>query len=309
MSNTPSFTVADLIAMRDKSESKAFMEFNDAVTHNPDALFAFYEGQDNDYFFPRLQQYSGGRDVEPIKCSNKSRVKQVYQIVITKGEYAKYRKGFFLDKDYDLNQEPFLVDFFVTGSYSIENYYATESCMETTLKQMFNFHTGDPQLAAIMSDYQSMRQQYLDAILDFNSWYCAIRSKYGNAVKEINLDKDMPKGFVRCDFAAKQVVKNYTSADIAANFPSSANYPVTSQELSDAETYIRQDMLNNMRGKYCLSFTEKYLNYLIDLFRTDSAYAAHKRVVTIVYNNIMAMLTNYADTEQGLIDYIVKVDA
>ena len=55
--NQSSFTVADLIAMRDKSVSAAFMDFNHAVVCNPDALFVFYEGQDNDYYYVR--QYIG----------------------------------------------------------------------------------------------------------------------------------------------------------------------------------------------------------------------------------------------------------
>lgn len=302
------FTVANLIAERDKSVNAAFMDFNHAVNCNPDALFVFYEGLDNDYYYPRLQKYTE-RDIEPIKCKGKEKVIGVYKMLITKSEYDKYHKGFFIDKDFDLNIDPFLDDFYVTSGYSIENYYLTDSCMETCLKQMFNFHTGEALLTSIVSDYRNMRQCYFDAILLFNTWYCAVKRKYGNVKEDIHLDKELPKGFVRFDCATKVVQQQYTMAKIGSVFASASQYPVTPQEMSDAEAYIRTDMLKNLRGKHCLFFFERYIEYLIELFKSDATYEDNKRNITIQYNNIMAILSFCAETDTTLVDYIKKVAA
>lgn len=302
------FTATNFIAERDKSVNVAFMDFNHAVNCNPDALFVFYEGQDNDYYYPRLQQNTD-RDIEPIKCKGKEKVVGVYKMLITKSEYDKYHKGFFIDKDFDLNTDPILDDFYVTSGYSIENYYLTDSCMESCLKQMFNFHTGDPLLVFIMDGYRMMRQKYLDAILLFNTWYCAVKRKYGNVKKDIHLDDEMPKGYVRFDCTTKVVQQRYTMVEIGATFASASQYPVTPQEMSDAEAYIRTDMLKNLRGKYCLNFFEKYIEYLIELFKSDKTYAAYKRNINIQCNNIMAILSSYAETDTALVDYIKKVAA
>ena len=306
--NQSSFTVADLIAMRDKSVSAAFMDFNHAVVCNPDALFVFYEGQDNDYYYPRLQQYAG-RPIEPVKCNGKEKVISVYKILITKPEYDKYRKGFFVDKDFDLNTDPVISDFYVTSGYSIENFYMTDYCMEETLKQMFNFHTGDALLNSIVDNYRDMRQKYFDAILLFNTWYCAVKRKYGSVKEDIHLDKEMPKGFVKFDFSTKSVQQQYTMVEIGNMFASASQYPVTPEEMRDAETYIRTDMLKNLRGKYCLFFFERYIGYLIELFKTDSQYKSNKRNINIQYNNVMAILTLYAETDTSLINYVTKVAA
>ena len=306
--NIQAFTVADLIALRDKSVNAAFMDFNHAAVCNPDALFVFYEGQDSDYYYPRLQRFAG-RPVETVKCNGKEKVISVYKILVTKPEYDKYRKGFFIDKDFDLNTAPEMSNFYITSGYSIENFYMTDNCIEETLKQMFNFHTGDGLLLSIVADYKKMRQCYFDAILLFNTWYCAIKRKYGNVKEDIHLDKELPKGFVKIDCSNKAVMQQYSMAEIGAAFASASKYPVTPQDMSNAEAYIRTDMLKNLRGKYCLFFFERYVEYLIELFKSDAAYAANKRNINIQYNNIMAILSLYAETDTALVEYIKKVAA
>lgn len=306
MTEVPAFTVSNLIELRDKSANTAFMDFNHAVVNNPDALFVFYEGQDNDYYFPRLQSNTG-RSIEAIKCKGKSNVIKVGKILISKPEYKKYHKGFFVDKDFDLNTDPVLSEFYITSSYSIENFYVSDNCMELFLKQMLNFHTGEALLADVMADYRNLRQQYFDAILLFNTWYCAIKRKYGDSITGINLDKAMPKGFVKFDFKSSQVYQQYTMAEIYTEFPAAVNYPLTAQELSEAKTYISANMLKNLRGKYCLSFMEKYISSLSEKIKNTPEYSAHRRVINIQYNNIMSILAPFADTEQETIDYIVRV--
>ena len=304
----PSFTVEDFKAMRDTSVSTAFMDFNDAVKCHPDALFVFYEGQDNDYFYPRIRQYSPF-EVEPINCKGKSKVKSVYKIIVTKPEYDKYKKGFFVDKDFDLNTDTILTNFYVTSGYSVENYYLSDACMEQLLKQKFNFHTGDSLLDNIMINYRKIRQQFFNAILLFNTWYCAIRRKYGDTIKDICLDTKMPAGFVNCDYENGVVSQTYTLSSIEGKFPSFSSYPVLPSELQDAENYIKQDLLKHLRGKFCMRFLLNYICYLQKLFKDNGAYANHRRNLTVSIDNIMSILSPYADTEQDLIDYIKKVAA
>ena len=301
------FTVDLLIAERDKSVNAAFMDFNHAVVGNPDALFVFYEGNDNDYYYPRLQQCAN-RLIETIRCNGKEKVIGVYKVLVTKPEYDKYRKGFFVDKDFDLNEDPALESFYVTSGYSIENYYLTDCCMELFLKQMLNFHSGDPLFASIMDDYRLMRQKYFDAILLFNTWYCAVKRKYGNVIEDICLDKKMPKGFVLFDYDAKDVQQQYTMADISMKYDT-IKYPVTAEELSKAEAYLRTDLLKNHRGKYGLSFMYEYIDNLLLQLKNTSSLKAHYRKITISYDNILSILSPYADTERALIDYLTRIAA
>lgn len=305
--NTEDYSVAALAASRDESVNRAFLDFNRVVSCSPDALFVFYEGYDDDYYYPRLRQYSDRR-IESIKCKGKGKVTAVYKLLITKPEYNRYRKGFFIDKDFDLHTDTFYTDFYITSGYSIENFYLSDECMEETLKQKFNFHSGEDELNTVMSDYRAIRQKYFDSILLFNTWYCAVKRKYGK-LDGISLEQEMPKGFVRFDFPTGDVYSQYTIAEINATFSNAAKYPVSSDEMTNAELYIRENMQMNLRGKYLLDFMTKYLNYLIDKFRTDENYSAHKRIVNIQYNNIMSVLSPFSNTEQELIDYIKRVAA
>lgn len=303
-----SFKVEDFKAIRDSSVSAAFMDFNDAVKYHPDALFVFYEGQDNDYYFPRIQQYSS-LEVEPINCKGKSKVISIYKMIVTKPEYDKYKKGFFVDKDFDLNTDSILSNFFITSGYSVENYYLSETCMEQFLKQKFNFHSGDRLLDNILIDYRKIRQQFFYAIILFNTWYCAIRRKYGDTIKDICLETKMPVGFIACDYEAGVISQTYTLSTIEGKYPSYASFPVSSSELKDAESYIKQDLLKHLRGKFCLRFLLNYICYLQKQFKDNAIYVNHRRSLTVSFDNIMSILSPYADTEQDLIDYIKKVAA
>lgn len=304
----PDFTVEDFKAMRDKSVATAFMDFNDAVKYHPNALFVFYEGHDNDYYYPRIQQYSS-LEVEPINCKGKSRVINIYKIILAKPEYNKYKKGFFIDRDFDLNTDPILSNFYVTSGYSVENFYLSDNCMEQFLKQKFNFHAGDSLLSNLMANYRKMRQQYFNAVLLFNTWYCSIRRKYGNTIKDICLETKMPVGFITCDYENCIVTQTYTLSTIGRKYPSSISFPISTLELQGSENYIKQNMLKHSRGKFCIRFLLKYICYLQKLFRDNTIYANHRRTLTISFDNIMSILSPYADTEKDLIDYIKKIAA
>ena len=80
------YTVSAFALARDASVNAAYMDFNDAVSHNPDALFVFYEGYDSDYYYTRLQRYVQ-YDIETIKCKGKQKVIGVYNLLLTRPEY------------------------------------------------------------------------------------------------------------------------------------------------------------------------------------------------------------------------------
>lgn len=306
MSDT-SFTVAEFTTAIEQSVNTVFMEFNDAAGRNPDALFVFYEGYDNDYYYTRIRQHTH-RQIEPINCRNKDKVKKVYQFIVSKPEYDNYHKGYFIDKDFDLNTEPFLDDFYVTSGYSIENLYVSDSCMHSFLTQKYAFHTGDELLEQLMSGFRQMRQKYFDAIVLFNTWYCAIKRKYGNTIRGINLDQKMPSDFIGWDFSTNNVTKNYTMQDIDSKYDT-VTYSVTTEELESAETYIKSNLQKNLRGKYCTSFMVRYISDLQGFIKNTPALSRHHRALTISYDNILSILAPYADTEQELLDYINRIAA
>ena len=75
------------------------------------------------------------------------------------------------------------------------------------------------------------------------------------------------------------------------------------------EAYIRTDMLKNHRGKYGLSFMYEYIDDLLLQLKKDPSKAAHYRKITISYDNILSILSPFADTDQGVINYIERVAA
>lgn len=307
MSET-SFSVAGFTSAVEQSVSRVFMDFAQATSCNPEALFAFYEGCDNDYYYHRLQQHTN-RQIENIKCGNKANVIRVYKMIAAKPEYKNYHKGYFVDKDFDLNDEAFLSDFYVTGSYSIENFYASDSCMELFLTQTYDFRRGDTQFQTLMSEFRQMRQRYLEAIVLFNTWYCAIKRKYGNSITGISLNPGFSDNYITWDFSSKDVRSIYTLQTIENTFAAFSSYPVTLDEMADAESYIRTDLLKNLRGKYCIGFIVRYINELQGYIKNTRAYSKHHRKLGISKDNVMSILTMYADTEPELIEYISRIAA
>ena len=123
-----------LRASRDKAQV-AYQEFALSTRQKKDSLFCFFEGKDNAYYVPRIRNYTD--DYCPIRCGGREKVLAVYELITRHSEYDKYKKAFFIDRDFNQPLAPRKPPIFETPCYSIENFYVSVDVFKQILINEF----------------------------------------------------------------------------------------------------------------------------------------------------------------------------
>lgn len=110
----------------------AYQEFNLYTRQNKDGLFCFFEGKDNAYYVPRIKHFTD--NYHPIMCGGRDKVLDVYRLINIHREYDKYKKAFFIDRDFNEPLAPHNPPIFETPCYSIENFYVSVNVFKEILK-------------------------------------------------------------------------------------------------------------------------------------------------------------------------------
>lgn len=292
------------IEARDNSIGKLYIEFELCKKNNSNAFFAFFEGKDAPYYSMRIERISG-KPVEPIKCKGKSNVKRIYKYLSKKDEYNRYSIGFFIDKDYDNNDEDYIKDnFYITPCYAIENFYCTNNCLKRILKNEFGYNSADEDFIKICEDYLKFQDSYNESILLFNSWYFAIKRK-SNELK-LSLDKDLPKGYLEYNLENRTVVQLYNIDTILSDYKDKAPIP-SEDELNYAKEQISRNLIQNLRGKYEIHCLVIFLQRITEELKGNQASTLKKKKVNLSIgdNNAISVLAQYADESDSLKDYII----
>ena len=109
--------IEELRLSRDKAQV-AFQEFALSTSRFASHLFCFFEGKDNSYYVPRIKRYAD--NYHPIKCGNKDSVLKVHRLISNRSEYSKYKKAFFIDRDFNTSVTASIVPIFETPCYSLD---------------------------------------------------------------------------------------------------------------------------------------------------------------------------------------------
>src|SRR5437763_6662955 len=111
--------VPELIQIVNNSSTVAFHKFVLLSNGRENDLFCFFEGIDSHYYSFRIKQIAR-RNYHPIVCGNKKSVLETFKKLNSNPIYDKYKKAYFIDRDFDeKNSENKIYE---TPTYSIENF-------------------------------------------------------------------------------------------------------------------------------------------------------------------------------------------
>ena len=116
-----------------------FTEFVYSVRNKKDYLFCFFEGYDVAYYVPIIRRFT--ENYETFDCGGKKVVLAFHNFIKDKREYDKYKKAFFIDRDFDVPISIEQPPIFETPCYSIENFYVSDSVFAKILKSEFGIST------------------------------------------------------------------------------------------------------------------------------------------------------------------------
>ncbi|MFM7408114.1 MAG: DUF4435 domain-containing protein [Cuspidothrix sp.] len=251
-------------------------------------------------------------------CGGRDKVLEVYRLITIHREYDKYKKAFFIDRDFNEPLLPHNPPIFETPCYSIENFYVSVNVFKELLKNEFHLsEVSDPDFQVCMTLFKDRQEEFHKATALFNAWYaCLIAIRNTTATEtSVNLDDNFPKDFIT--FNLESVTANYDLEKIKQTFPNAPD--------------VEEDILNNkiaeftncehyqvFRGKYEMWFLLVFLRLiLIDSNRSKLFITAK---LSFTFNNdytsrnpilsneeALKVFSVYAETPQILDDYLTEL--
>lgn len=287
----------------------AWMSFIRKFKKDDNRNFCFVEGEDDNYYRLRINYVSRRNNSEFIRCNGKNGVIEIYNTINnhTNSIYKNANTFFFLDKDFDSNLKE---NIYVTPCYSIENFYTSTSAYKKIVKAIFRLDEDEnpEDFKTCIDLFENTQMQFHETILDLNAWLlCQSEKSLTFGPSNLNLrqkDKDIKNNFFTINLETVQ--KNYDINEIVRIFPNA--HKISSEELSLKKNYlIKRGLQESLRGKYEIYFLEKFLSKISsELRKKDSRIfiKKYKHSFNSRDNNLMLMLSEFADTPRSLENYI-----
>lgn len=298
----------ELRASRDKPQV-AYQEFALHTKKGKDGLFCFFEGKDNDYYIPRIKRFT---DLyHPIQCGGRDRVLKVQELIAIHSEYDKYKKAFFIDRDFNQSLTNKNSQIFETPCYSIENLYVSESVFKEIMINKFYFsEVSDPSFQVCLDLYRERQKEFHQATTLLNAWYACLIDKRNNSGEKtgVNLDDKLPKNFIR--FSLQIVSADYDLDKIKQTFPNASI-------LLEDDLNTKIDQFSNcehhkvFRGKYEMQFLISFIELILQDSLQSKEYVSRKIKFALnqklTNEQAIDIFSSYAETPKSLEQFLQQV--
>ena len=241
----------EILRLSREKPQVAYQEFALHTRQDKDGLFCFFEGKDNAYYVPRIKCFIN--NYHPIHCGGREKVLEVYRLITIHREYDKYKKAFFIDRDFNEPLPPHNPPIFETPCYSIENFYVSVNVFKEIIKNEFHLsEVSDPDFQVCLTLFKDRQEEFHQATILLNAWYAClveIRNSTGREIG-VNLSDNLSKDFENfIDLTLESVSANYDLEEIKQKFPNAPEIPADilnnkMTEFTNCEHY------KVFRGKY-----------------------------------------------------------
>lgn len=269
-------------------------------------MFCFFEGKDNAYYVPRIKQFTD--NYQPIQCGGREKVLEVYRLITNNREYDRYKKAFFIDRDFNNPLAARNPPIFETPCYSIENLYVSVGVFKEIIKNEFNLsEASDRDYEICLRLFIDRQKEFHLAITLLNSWYACsidIRNAEGRQTG-VNLGDKLPKNFIT--FTLEGVAANYDLAKIKQTFPDALE--VTEEALNKKLSYFSNCQCHKeFRGKYEMQFLLMLIELILQDAKKTQNYLKQKINFSfaekISNQQAINIFSGYAETPESLIGYL-----
>lgn len=296
--------IQQLRQSKDKA-TVAYQEFALSTKSYNNHLFCFFEGNDNPYYVPRINNFTD--KIYPINCGGRDKVLKVYELISNQEVYTKYSKAFFIDRDFNSPRQNNREIIFETPCYSIENLYVNKSVFEQILIHEFQFSRNDTNFEICISLFDDRLKEFNSSVTLFNSWYaCLIEIRNQSGKKTgVQLDEKLPKGLV--NITLQNINANYNLETIKQIFPESTE---VDDEILNTKFSEFQDCDSELvfRGKYQLEFLITLLQLIVNDSKKEQNFVKSKINFSfdgvLNHKRALSLFTNYASTPKSLNDFL-----
>lgn len=263
-------------------------------------IFLFFEGKDDfKYYSSRVSPYIYNREYGVYKCQCKKNVVEVQKMISNQSAIVDNIKNlFFIDCDYD-NNEDIPQGIYITSSYSIENYYFTDSAIKKILIGVIGLseeNIDDNTDLSNVSDYiKRCRDEIIEEIIYANAWYSL----------QIKRSKKSNKSPRMAPIKGYGAIKNIKEASKLESMVEDS-IKLSRSEIEREIDEIRKAPVDRIRGKYLVeALTPILRKVFIDSGKKkgNTLFKKRRKVKTNLHD-IINELSGYADTPPSLITYI-----
>jgi hypothetical protein len=264
-------TTPETLRKKRESYSVSYYEFVKAYATLKDFIYLFFEGEDLKYYGIRIEKYT--RNYIPLCCGGKDGVLKIRELI--KKNYPGARVAFFVDKDFD-NNDGNHENLFTTRSYSIENYYILQPCLESILKQEIMISDMHEEYKIAISGYMELKIEYIRAVYELNLILMYLRRNGYDYVK-LNLQSFNIMKYISVNLT--KISGKLTREKIIELFKLEESI-IDDKKLKALEGELgEQNHEMWIRGKFMFEFFLKYLHLLAEdantaggiIFRTKRA--------------------------------------
>ena len=303
--------VQELRNSRDKPQV-VYHNFMLSTRNNIENLFCFFEGKDNDYYVPRIKQFTKEKYL-PFNCNGKKQVLDVYKLITERKEYEKYNIAFFVDKDFEKSIVKTHPKIYETPCYSIENLYVSNNVFKKIINNKFGILENEEVFNILIDLFEKRKNEFIDAICMFNAWYCCLveyKSINNLPTIEVSLDDKLPPKIIEINI--EKITKNYDLEIIYKIFKKAPKISLQSIE-NKMITFKNLNMEKIFRGKYQLQFLLKMLHLIIKDSYMSKKYVNTKincsfgDISSINNQQAITIFSTEAETPECLLQYLNKV--
>ena len=298
----------ELRASRDKPQV-AYQEFALHTKEGKDGLFCFFEGKDNSYYIPRIKKYTD--KYHPIQCGGREKVLKVQELIAIHLEYDKYKKAFFIDRDFNPPLTNKSLQIFETPCYSIENFYVSENVFREIMINKFYFsEVSDSSFQVCLDLYRKRQKEFHQATILLNAWYACLIDKRNNRGKQtgVNLDNKLPKNFLQ--FSLQLISAKYDLDKIKQTFPNAS--VVLESDLNTKIAHFGNCKKHKVfRGKYEMQFLIAFIELILQDSLQAKKYIPQK--IKFSFNQRLTneqaidIFSSYAETPESLEKFLQQV--
>lgn len=271
------------------------------VSKSKNDIFLFFEGKDDfKYYVGRLLQYIDKKKYAVFHCNCKINLLKVQEIISKQSAIGDDKKNlYFVDRDYD-NNEHIPDSVYITSSYSIENYYFSDSAIKRILIGVIGLSEGceedDSDLNNVLDYIINKRNEIIEEIIYGNAWYSLQIKKSSNC-------KEFPQLTPIKEYSVIKKLNHICDLERCVKNP----IKTTEIEINKEIEVLRINPVNDIRGKYFVqALTPIFRTIFQDASKKDGKRKlfSKKRKVCMNLADILCELSAFADTPPELDSYI-----
>jgi hypothetical protein len=277
----------------------------------PNKVYCFVEAEADKIFYNT--KIIGIANISPYTfiCNNKNNVISIFNDLRTRSTYRTVKKGFFIDRDFELNILP--KEIFVTPYHSLESFYVQLDTVEVILEDIFKFSKDSKNFIKAMGSFKRLSGIFHEKVLLLNVFLCCQAVLYDPS-KEVHLhvDNKMDKIFDNIVLKDLAGISDLDSINTKEKIETIFQTVVIGEDLWERKKleFEKANASQVFRGKFELKFLFSFIKRLKETMEDKSQTdweKQSKKSLPINYEQVLHVLPGKVIIPISLRSYILSI--